>query len=177
MEKSSKSHAVNYGIYLSLILVLFTVLAYAFKIELLVNFWLTLLLLPVIIIAFGVVSSAKAKSLSGGFINFKNAFTAYLIPVAIGLILNTIVAIVIFNFVDPDSADYLKELVISKSQAFMESVGAPQSEIDKSIATMQEQDTFAIGTQLRSLAQSFIFFIVIGLIVGLIMKKKDPNAA
>jgi predicted cobalt transporter CbtA len=56
-------------------------------------------------------------------------------------------------------------------------MGTPQSDINNAIETMENQETFAVGTQLRSLAQSILFFTVIGLLVGLIMKKNDPNLA
>ncbi|MFD2916134.1 DUF4199 domain-containing protein [Psychroserpens luteus] len=177
MEKSLKSTAINYGIYLGCGLVLYTVLCYVIDIEFLVNFWVNLLILPVVIIAVGVVSSAKARSLLGGFMNFKQAFTAYFIPIAIGVLISTIVTVILFNFIDPDSAEYLKELSINKTTSFMENMGAPQEQINEAVETMESQETFAIGTQLRSLAQSLIFFTVIGLLVALIMKKKDPNLA
>jgi hypothetical protein len=177
MEKSLKSTAINYGIYLGCGLVIYTVLGYIIDIELLVNFWINLLILPLIIIIIGVISSAKARSLLGGFINFKQAFTAYFIPVALGIIISTVVSVVLFNYIDPDSAEYLKELTMKKSIAFMENMVAPQAEINKAIVTMESQDSYAIGTQLRSLAQGLLFFTVIGLLVGLIMKKKDPNLA
>lgn len=177
MEKSLKSSSINYGLYLGLSLVAYTVILYAFNIEMLVNFWMNLLVLPIVIIAFGVVSCAKAKSLLGGFMSFRQAFTAYFIPIAIGIIISTSITVVLFNFIDPDSAEYLKELTMSKTEAFMENMGAPADQIDIALNQMEEQETFAIGTQLRSLAQSLIFFTVIGLIVALIMKKKDPNQA
>jgi hypothetical protein len=177
MEKTLKSSSMNYGIYLAIGLVLYTVLCYAFQIDMLVNFWVNLLILPIIIITIGVISSAKAKSILGGFMSFKEAFTAYFIPIAIGVTISTTVTVILFNFIDPDSAEYLKELVMSKTREFMENMGAPQSQMNETLSQMESQDTFAIGTQLRSLAQSLIFFIVIGLIVSLIMKKKDPNEA
>tara|TARA_B100000809_G_scaffold261315_1_gene309947 strand:+ start:1073 stop:1606 length:534 start_codon:yes stop_codon:yes gene_type:complete len=177
MEKSLKSVALNYGVYLGVGLALYTVLCYVIDIEFLVNFWMSLLILPIVMITIGVISSSKARSLLGGFINFKQAFTAYFIPVAIGIIISTIVSIILFNFIDPESAEYLKEITINKSVSFMENMGAPQSEIDKTVETMESQDSFAIGTQFRSLAQSLIFFTVIGLLVALVMKKKDPNLA
>ncbi|WP_040253493.1 DUF4199 domain-containing protein [Psychroserpens mesophilus] len=177
MEKTLKSSSVNYGLYLALGLVLYTVIFYAFNIELLVNFWVNLLIMPIVIIAFGVISSAKAKSLLGGFMSFKQAFTAYFIPIAIGVTISTAVTVILFNFIDPDSAEYLKEQVITKTQALMERMGAPSEQVNLTLAEMEKQDTFAFGTQLRSLAQSLIFFTVIGLLVALIMKKKDPNEA
>lgn len=177
MEKSLKSVAINYGIYLGCGLVIYTVLCYIIDIEFLVNLWVNLLILPVAIVTVGVISSSKARSLLGGFINFKQAFTAYFIPVAIGIIISTIVSIILFNFIDPEAAEQLKEITINKSVTFMESMGAPQEDINNTIETMENQENFAVGTQLRSLAQSILFFTVIGLLVGLIMKKKDPNLA
>ncbi|MFT5848018.1 MAG: hypothetical protein ACJARX_000203 [Psychroserpens sp.] len=177
MEKSLKSVAINYGIYLGCGLVIYTVLCYIIDIEFLVNLWVNLLILPVAIITIGIVSSAKARSLLGGFINFKQAFTAYFIPVAIGIIISTTVTVILFNFIDPESAEQLKEISINKSVSLMENMGTPQSDINNAIETMENQETFAVGTQLRSLAQSILFFTVIGLLVGLIMKKNDPNLA
>ena len=177
MEKSIKSTSINYGVLLGVFLVLVTVTAYALKIELLVNLWLTLLILPLIITAFGILSTAKARSILKGFISFKQSFSSYFITVAIGIIISTIVSVILFNFIDPDAAIQIKSIVIEKSTALMERFGAPESEINKAIAEMESQDTFALGTQLRSLAQSLLFFTVIGLLVALIMKKKDPNEA
>jgi len=177
MEKSLKSSSINYGIYLGIGLILYTVLCYVIKIDLLVNFWVNLLILPIIIIGFGVVSTAKAKSLLGGFMSFKQAFTAYFIPIAIGVIISTLVTFILFNYIDPDAAEHLKELIMSKTESFMKGMGAPSDQIDLTLSQIEEQETFALGTQLRSLAQSLIFFTVIGLIVALIMKKKDPNQA
>jgi len=177
MEKSIKSSAINYGVYLAIILILFTVIGYAFKLDLLVNYWFMLLILPVTIIAFGVVSTAKAKSMLGGFMSFKQAFTAYFIPVALAVSASTLFSILLFNFIDPEAAEQIKQILIDKTQSFMEGVGATQTQIEESIRPIREQDTFAFTTQLRSLAQSLVFFIVIGLIVALIMKKKDPNEA
>lgn len=176
MEKSLKSTAINYGLYLGVFLVSFTVLAYIIDIELLVNFWLVFLLLPLITIIVGALSSAKAKSMLGGFISFKQSFSSYFIPIAIALIISTVVTYLLFNFIDPDSAILLKESVTTKTVGMMENFGAPQSEIDKVIVQMQEQDTFAIGTQLISVAQGLVFYSVIGLIVALILKKNDPDA-
>ncbi|MCD2259924.1 DUF4199 domain-containing protein [Psychroserpens luteolus] len=177
MEKSIKSSSINYGIYLALALVLYTVLCYVINVEMVVNFWINILVIPLTIIAVGVISSAKAKSILGGFMSFKQAFTAYFIPIAIAVTISTITTVILYNYIDPDTADYIKEMVITKTRDFMEGFGAPQSDINEAIAEMEGQDMFAPATQLRSLAQSLVFFIVIGLIVSLIMKKKDPNEA
>ncbi|EPR72183.1 hypothetical protein ADIWIN_3022 [Winogradskyella psychrotolerans RS-3] len=177
MEKSLKSVAVNYGVYLSLILVSFTIIGYAIDLELLVNFWLVMLLLPLICIIFGIISSAKAKSMLNGFISFKQAFSSYFITIAIGILISTLVTFILFNYVDQEAAIILKEIVLEKTVSLMENFGAPASEIEKAMIEMEKQDTFAITTQLKSLAQGFVFYSIIGLLVALIMKKNDPDAA
>ena len=176
MENSIKSSAINHGLYLGGLLSLFTVIGYAINLELLVNFWLTLLILPIIIIAFGIISIAKSKSLLNEFLNFKQAFSSYFITVAIGILISTAVSIIIFNFIDPDAALALKELIVEKTINFMEGMGAPAETIAENVDKIESQDTFGIGTQLKSLAQSLVFFAVIGLIVAAIMKKKNPDA-
>ena len=82
MEKSTKSIAINTGLYLDLLLSAFTIIAYAFSIELLINFWIVLLILPLISIVFGIVSASKIRKALGGFMNFKQAFSSYFITVA-----------------------------------------------------------------------------------------------
>jgi len=175
MEKSIKSSAINYGLYLGGVLSLFTALAYAINLELLVNFWLTLLILPILIIAFGIISTAKTKSILNGFSSFKQAFSSYFITVAIGVMISTVVSVIIFNFIDPDAALELKELIVEKTINFMEGMNAPNEAIAEGIEKIESQDTFGLGTQLKSLAQSLIFFAVIGLIVAAVMKK-NPDA-
>jgi len=177
MEKSLKSSALNYGLYLGLTLSAFYIIAYVFNIELLVNFWLMLLLLPLTLIVVGVISTAKAKSLLGGFMSYKQAFSAYFITIAVAVVLSTLVSIVIFNFVDPEAAQMLQDIGMEKARAFMESIGTPESEIEKQMALAEGQDQMALGTQAFNVVKGLLFYAVIGLIVALIMRKKDPNAA
>ena len=170
-----KSIALNYGLYLGGFLSLFTVLGYALNLELLVNFWFTLLLLPIIIIIVGIVSTAKSKSILNGFLSFKQAFSSYFITVAVGLMLSTVMTLIIFNFIDPEAAVELKTILVEKSINMMEGFGAPPEAIAENVEKIESQDTFGLATQLRSLAQSLIFFTVIGLIVAAIMKKNPET--
>ena len=97
MEKTLKSTAMNYGIYLGITLVLVTVLAYAMDIELLTKWWLGIILFFVVL-AFGIVSTIKAKELLNGFISFKQAFSSYFIAIAIGILISTAASVLLFNF-------------------------------------------------------------------------------
>ncbi|MDO5969720.1 DUF4199 domain-containing protein [Flavivirga aquimarina] len=175
MEKSLKSIAINYGLYLGIGLSLFTLLGYTINLGLLVNYWVMLLILPLAIIVFGIVATAKIKAYFNNFLSFKQAFSSFFITVTVGIIISTLVSIIIFNFIDPQASLEIKDILISNTENFMRSAGAPIEKIAESVEQIENQDTFAIGTQFKSLAQSIIFFAIIGLIVAAAMKKSNPD--
>ncbi|WP_299556194.1 DUF4199 domain-containing protein [Seonamhaeicola sp.] len=175
MEKSFKSSAKEYGLYLGAALTLWTVIGYALNLELLVNFWVNLLILPVAIVIFGVVSTAKSKGILGGYMTFKQAFTSYFITVALGIVISSVVSIILFNVIDPEAANTLKEIATEKTILMMERFGAPPEKIAEQVEAMENQNIFSLKTQLLQIAQSLVFFTIIGLIVALIMKKSKPE--
>ena len=176
MEKSIKSVATNYGLYLGILLVFWTGLCYVISLELLVNFWFNLLVLPLVIIVFGVISISKSKKNLGGFISFKEAFTSYFITILIGLLISSVVSIVLFNFVDTEAAGELKEIVVEKTISMMERFSAPPETIATQIEALEAQDTFSFKTQFLQFLQGLLFFTIIGLIAAAIMKKNNPES-
>lgn len=172
---STKQSSIQYGLILGGILSLITVLMYVINTELFTQWWIGILTL-VIVIAVGIVSTAKAKSLLGGYMSFKQAFSAYFITIAVGLAISTVVGILIFTVVDPDLATYLNEKTIEMSREFMERFGTPEAEMEKAIADLEGVNNFSVVNQLKSYAFGVIFQAVIGLLIALIFKRKDPNA-
>ena len=176
MNPSLKKTSINYGLYLGLLLVIVTVLIYVIKIELLVAWWLGILLI-LVMVGFGAAAAIKSRNLMGGFISFKNAFTSYFITIAIGTLLSTLIGIVIFNIVDPAAADYVNDKIIEMTAETMENWGAPQDSIDQAIAKMEETDNFSIAAQLQSYIFRLLILSVLGLIVAVAVKKSDPDLA
>ncbi|MCK0109310.1 DUF4199 domain-containing protein [Flavobacteriaceae bacterium S0825] len=175
MEKSIKSSAINYGLYLGGALSLITIAIWFVDINLMANMWLGIFLL-LAIIAFGVVSTAKSKSLNGGFLSFKEAFSSYFITVAIGIGISSIVSMILFNYIDPEAAKQIQQLTVESTINMMEGFGAPAEAIAEAVEKIESQNQFSIVNTLKSLAWGFLFQAIIGLIVALIMKKSDPDA-
>lgn len=176
MEQQLKSSAINYGIYLGLSLALISVLIYVINVEYAIAWWIGIIML-LLILAFGIVSTAKSKDFLNGFISFKQAFSSFFITVAIGVIINTGVGMLIYGVIDTEAAVFLQEKGIENTVSMMERFGAPQSEIDKTIDAMSEDNSFSIGNQLKAIAYQLVFYAVIGLIVAAFMKKKNPDLA
>lgn len=176
MENSLRKSAINYGLYIGVILSAFTIIGYIVDLTILTKWWLGLILF-LVILALGIVSVAKGKSILGGFMSFKQAFTSWFLTIVVGLVISTTVNILIFNIVDPEAAEILKEMTIESAVSMMENFNAPQSEIDKAVADMENDNQFGAVNLLKSLVYQFLFYAVIGLIVAAVMKKKDPDAA
>ena len=176
MEKTIKSSAINWGLYLGVTLALSTVLGYI-NLDLYTKWWFGIGMM-ILIIVFGIISVMKAKGLLGGFISFKESFTSYFITIALGLVISTVVSIIIFNFVDPDAALTLKEKIMDSTVEMMQNFGAPEEAIAEAVEKMEaDENIFAIGKVLQSLAFQLIGFSVVGLIVALVVKKNNPDEA
>ncbi|SDH26454.1 DUF4199 domain-containing protein [Winogradskyella thalassocola] len=177
MDKSLKSSALNYGLYLALILSSFTIIGYAVYLDLFTEWWFGIGQMFLVII-FGIVSAIKAKKLLGGFISFKNAFTAFFITILVGVAIPALVGFIIFNIVDAEAASILQQKIIDNQLAMMERFGAPQSSIDEAMEQIQKEESFfSLGNTIKSIAYQLVGFSIIGLIVAAATKKNDPDAA
>ena len=172
MEQTTKSIATNNGLYLGGILAAITVLAYAAYLDLFTKWWFGIIS-AIIIIVFGVMSISKSRALQNGIISFKEAFTSYFLTVIIGLALATIVSFVIFNIIDPEAAETLKQKTIEMTINMMEGFGAPAETVAEQVDQLEKLDQFSIGNTLKNLAYQIVFFSVIGLIASLIMKRTE----
>ncbi|GGG59186.1 DUF4199 domain-containing protein [Bizionia arctica] len=176
METSIKSNGINYGLYLGGALSLLTVFAYAVNIGLFTQWWYGVGLM-ILVIIFGIISAMTSKKLSGGFINFKDAFSSYFFTVAIGIIISSLVSYIIFNVIDPEAANILKDKLLDTQVEMMRSFGAPQETIAEVVEEMEKQENmFSLTKVLQSIAFQLLGFSVVGLIVALVVKKEDPQA-
>ncbi|NRD24002.1 DUF4199 domain-containing protein [Winogradskyella litoriviva] len=177
MEKSFKSSASTYGIYLALILSSFTIIGYAVYLDLFTQWWFGIGQM-ILVIVIGIISAMKARQLLGGFISFKDAFTAFFITIAIGIVIPAIIGLIIFNFVDTDAAMILQEKIIDNQMSMMKKFGAPQEVMDETIKQIEAQGSFfSISNLLKSIAYQLVGFSVVGLIVALVVKRNDPDLA
>lgn len=177
MEKSLKSHAINFGIYLGISLSVLFFLAYFFDLDLFVNFWYGISIY-LIAIVFGTISIIKTKISLNSFISFKNAFSMYFLTILIGLTISSLVSYVIFNFIDSDSADILKEKSIEKMVEVLEKINKPQEEINTTVDNAKSGNLYSISNVFQGLIFNYLVPLsIIGLLVAATMKKNNPDEA
>lgn len=176
MEKPVKSIGVTYGVILGIILILFTAVAYAFDLSLLTQWWFGLASFLILLII-GVIAVAKAKKKQTGYYPFKDAFTTFFLTILIGTFLVTAFSIVVFSIFDPEAAKDVTEITIEASRQMMEKFGATEASINEAMAKMEEENQFSITNQLTRFISGLAFYSVLGLIVALIFREKDPTKA
>ena len=176
MENSTKKIGINYGVILGVVIILMTVLAYVFDLALFTKWWFGIISF-LLMLVISIMAVSKAKKNSSGIFSFKNAFTAYFLTVFIGTLLATIFSILLFSIIDPEAAEVVNDLTVDASREMMESFGAPEAEVDKALAEMGEDNQFSIMNQLKRFVFSLGFYLILGLIIALIFRQKDPNKA
>ena len=176
MEQPAKKISTSYGLYLGLSLILIVVLAYAFDLTLFTEWWFGVSLLVFVIIMASMATS-KAKKASVEIFKFKDAFGAYFLTVFIGTFISLLFGILLFNFVDSEAAETLTELTIDSTRDMMENFGAPEAQINETLQKLQEENQYSFLNQLKGYGFQLIMYAVIGLIVALIFREKDPANA
>ena len=176
MEPTTKSSAINNGLYLGAILSLVSVLVYAVNLDLFTEWWLGIILF-IVVVVYGVISAVKSRTILNGFISFKQAFTSYFITTAIGTLIAAVVGIAIFTFIDPEAATYLNEQILIVTKQTMERFGMPQEAMQAALDEAAKKDNFSLGMQSQAFVFRLAFYAVVGLIVALIVKKTDNKEA
>jgi uncharacterized membrane protein (DUF485 family) len=179
MEEKSASiwkSALTYGSYLGLISIALSVIIWAgglmesmglfgSAIIGLLSFVITFLLLLFFTKAY------RNKELNG-IISFKQAFQFAMLVILFSVIISTIYNYIFHTLIDPEYMKNLMAVMQQKTMDYMEKVGAPESQIDKTLEKFSE-----IPTLWKTLRQGILFGVIGGgilaLIVAAIVKKKE----
>ncbi len=179
---------LNYGIILGVILSLFTAYSYAIDNSMYFSYWmLAILLLSVPI--FGLIAIISAKKKLGGFISFKESLKNYTITIALGLFISTLTSILVFNVIDTDFQKVVQQIQVEglekqkdRTLQAMYNRNTPEATIesteqsfDNSIEQMQNGNQYVFVEQIKSFFKSVAAYLIFGLILSAIFKKKDPE--
>jgi hypothetical protein len=129
----------------------------------------------VVSLVFYCLAGIQQRKAMGGYINFKDAFSAIFIVILISSVISTVYGYIYFHFIDPDVMDKLKETTLT----FMEKVGAPSDSIDDAALEFDERvaDSNKVGPMILSYFKGLILYSIFGFICAAIVKKKKPEFA
>jgi hypothetical protein len=174
MNEIIKKNGVKFGVISGLISIFITLYAYLFDLKLFGSFWLLLFIVLFFLIINITLLIKTKKELNNNF-NFKQVFTTYFICLIIGVSMSVAFNIILFNFVDTELAEKVKEVSMESTAKFMKKLGAPTSEIKKAVEGIKVSDNFSIVAQIKGLFVNIAISSVFGLIFALIFKSKPKD--
>lgn len=173
MKEEVKSNASRYGLIAAVISIAYTLIAYLMDLSLMVNPWAGISLWVVAIVIY-VLSVSKTRVSLGGYINFRDAFSSFMLAYIISALVATTFNILLFSVIDKGAAAELQEMSIEATIQMMENFGTPESAIEDTIIEMEGTDQFSAIQMVKGFFWGVFFYAVIGLIVAAIMKKNPP---
>ncbi len=168
------NHNLKYGLALGLINVALSLAILLIDYHLLTSTWFGVL--PLIInIAVLVVAGYELRKLHGGYLPFKEAFVSTFLIIVIAGAISLLYNILVFTVFSPEMADALHQDVIDRTAGMMEGFGADDTLIDQTIADLETNNPYSIGNLMVGYGYSLILGLVLALIIGAIVKKKQPE--
>jgi len=167
-------NALRMGVILGVVSIILSLIFYLIDPALFAKWWLNLSILLGVIIAVVVIGINYRKSI-GGFMSFGDAFKhGFIILLTFG-VLSGAFTILLFQVIDPDLKTVVIDASIEQTTAMMENFGAPEDSIEEALeeAEVSMEESFSLIGQLKGQLWAIIFYAVLSLITGLIVRKQE----
>lgn len=174
MNEIIKKNGIKFGVINGLISVFITLYAYLFDLELFGSLWL-LLFIVIFYLVINIILLIKTKNELNNIFSFKQAFTTYFLCLIIGVSISVFFNIILFNIVDIELGEKVKEVSMESTANFMKKMGAPTSEIKKAIERIDESDNYSVLALIRGFFINLAVSSVFGLIFAAIFKSKPKE--
>lgn len=164
--------AIKFGVILSIISIIITLLIYAIDWTLFATLGFVLIVIA-LWIGLTIYSGINYRKSRGGYLAFGEAFLHCLIVLGIAGFLQMLFNLILYNVIDTELPQKLTEVISFQQQELFTKFGTPQSEIDEKLAKIPDQFT-TIGLLIGYL-KAYIGYGIISLIVALITRKNKPE--
>lgn len=169
------SEPVRWGFIGGLVSVVISVLVYIISPASFASMWLGLFMLGLALF-FMIWGGVAFRRENNDEITFFQALGAVLIVGVIVSLLGTIFSYILFNFIDTDLAELIKQKVIENTTEMMEKFGATDDDIEKALDKIEEESfQFGLKEYVIRFLQGMGFYVVIGLIVAAFVKRNPEN--
>lgn len=175
MNPTIKKIAIQYGLILASIGILFQLVAYLVDPALIGNMMIGVLIL-LGYLGILIYSMVAVKKGLGGYMTFKEGFTSFIVTFVVFMGISTLFNLLLFNVIDPDYAEQVKEISLESAASMMESFGMSDEMVQQSLQEQEAQmaDQFSVGSMIKGFFLNTLFGAVLGLIMAAAFKKSRP---
>lgn len=166
---------ITHGLLTGLVVTIYMALLYAAGISFLSNWWLTILMYPIVIGLLCYFTARLREEFQSEPFSFKQTFLVFLSMSMIATLVSAIWNIILFNVIDTSLAKELSELILEQTRDMMEKWGAPDDTIKQTLKEMKDLPSqFKPLAQLKSWLSGGIFLTIVSLICAAFLKRKTP---
>ncbi|MDL5050147.1 DUF4199 domain-containing protein [Oscillatoria amoena NRMC-F 0135] len=170
------NHATRWGTILAGVTVILVMLIYAIDYTLMAGF--TFIILATLLgLGMVIYAGINYRNQVGGYMPFGKAYLHGLAVFAVAGLISTAFNFLLYFVIDPDLAGNMVDAIIANTEKTMENWGAPPDSIDQTIDKMRDdmpQNFTAFGL-IKGYFTGLIWYIILSLITGLIVKKNQPE--
>lgn len=175
-EQSPFQAAIKSGLVIGLLMTVITFLLYFVDFQLLGSGWFgfgSLLLYSGLVIYFGI----QYRKELGGFINFGPAFQFSFFSLLVMLVITTVGNMLLFWGIDPDLSEKMADIGLKNTLEIMDTFGAGDAMSSDQLDEIRQGllDGYTFLGMLKGAGIIALFFAVLSLILGAIIKKKDKT--
>ncbi|AWW29753.1 DUF4199 domain-containing protein [Echinicola strongylocentroti] len=167
--------ALRSGMIVGLISLVISYLVYFINATSMASSWMLLLvaLSFVLVLVFGF----KYRKELGGYIPFGAAFQFSFFTLIVAGIIGMFGQILLFEVIDPSLPEVLVDQQIQNTMEVMENFGAADAMSTEQIDEMKQGllDRYSFAGQIKAFGFVLIFYAIIALILGAIIKRKEPT--
>lgn len=172
-QENAFKEIIKYGLILGFVQISLTIVMYLTDISLLVGFkgsGIRLLVVAILVVVFAI----RVRTLQGGLITFGEGFKAMFVMGLIGMLMDTTLVYVLYNFIDADLAEQTKQITINTTQEMLEKFNVPADQMEKSMEEIEKQDfSYSILKMLQAIFGSAVVGSGFSAIVAAIIKKES----
>lgn len=170
------NHAIKSGLIVGVISIVLTLLAYIVDSSMLAAWWFGLtvfVLLLVLVSYFG----RQHREEIGGFMPFGKAWVYSMQLFIVAGIIGTIFNILLYNVIDPELPAIVADKAVENAESMMSGFGMPEDQMDEALDKTRADtiDRFTVTGSLIGFLWGLIFYAILSLITGLIIKKNEPE--
>ena len=169
------NHAIKSGLMVGVISIVLTLLIYIVNPAFLVSMWMLLFFL--IFIALVSYFGIQHRNEIGGYMTFGKAWVYSMQLLVVAGIVGTIFNILLYNIIDPELPTMLADQSVENAESMMRNFGMPEDQMDEALEKTRTDtlDRMTVVGLIKSFAWGLIFYAILSLITGAIIKKKEPE--
>lgn len=174
MNEIIKKNGITFGVISGIASVLITLYAYLFNLELFGSLWL-LLFIVILYLAINITLLIKTKKALNNNFSFKDAFTTYFLCLVVGVTISVAFNIILFNVIDTDLGEKVKQVSMESSANLMKKFGAKTADIKKTVEEIEKSDNYSIFSLIKGFFINIAVSSIFGLLFALIFKSKPKE--